>query len=179
MKFLCIECDRQMRFEDREVPGDGTLAAVFRCPACERRMALLTNPMETQLVSSLGVKVGGRTVPEQPLEGVRSTLRSGRPDAFADVDPEAASEAKPPVRGPIAEVDRDSAMETAPEGSGPTAPGRVRWSVEAVERLDRVPRFVRGMVKRIYTDWAKERGIAEMTPQEMDRAREELGLEGM
>jgi hypothetical protein len=35
------------------------------------------------------------------------------------------------------------------------------------------------MVKRIYTEWAWEQGIAEMTPETMDRARSELGLEGM
>ncbi len=144
MKFLCVECDRQMAFEERAVPGDGTLAAVFRCPACGRKTALLTNPMETQLVSSLGVKVGGRTVPEQPMELVRGSVREGRPDAFRD-------------------------QRAAP----------VRWSLEAVERLERVPSFVRGMVKRIYADWAKEREIEEITPEIMDRARTELGLEGM
>src|SRR2546427_1852427 len=56
MKFLCVECDRQMAFEDRQLPGDGTLAAAFRCPQCGRVVALLTNPMETQLVASLGVR---------------------------------------------------------------------------------------------------------------------------
>jgi hypothetical protein len=35
------------------------------------------------------------------------------------------------------------------------------------------------MVKRIYTDWAREQGIATITPAVMDRARSELGLEGM
>jgi hypothetical protein len=150
MKFLCVECDAQMTFQDRRVPGDGTMAAVFRCPECGRATALLTNPMETQLVSSLGVKVGGRTVPEQPLEHVRSSLRGGREAAF----------------------DENPAVDAA-------SAGPVRWSVEAVERLDRVPRFVRGMVKRIYADWAKEHGIREMTPEVMDRARRELGLEGM
>ena len=47
MKFLCVECDRQMQFEERQLPGDGTLAAAFRCPTCRRVVALLTNPMET------------------------------------------------------------------------------------------------------------------------------------
>src|SRR3989454_5762185 len=72
MKFLCVECDRQMAFEERRLPGDGTLAAAFRCPGCGRVVALLTNPMETQLVASLGVKIGGTTLPPQPLETVRS-----------------------------------------------------------------------------------------------------------
>jgi hypothetical protein len=35
------------------------------------------------------------------------------------------------------------------------------------------------MVKRIYVDWAKERGIPQITPEIMDRARTELGLEEM
>jgi hypothetical protein len=35
------------------------------------------------------------------------------------------------------------------------------------------------MVKRIYTEYATERGIVEITPAVMDRARVELGLEGM
>ena len=76
VKFLCIECDRQMGFAERELPGDGTLAAVFTCPACSRSVAMLTNPMETQLVASLGVQIGGRTVPEQPFELTRSTRRA-------------------------------------------------------------------------------------------------------
>lgn len=157
MKFLCVDCDERMEFDQRRVPGDGTLAAVFRCPGCGRRTAMLANPMETQLVSSLGVEVGGRTVPDQPLEMVRSSVATGREDAFVEAVPEGLGE------------------RAGPAGS---APG-VRWSPDATERLRRVPSFVRGMVRRIYTDWAKERGIREITPDVMDQARTELGLEGM
>ena len=57
--------------------------------------------------------------------------------------------------------------------------GRLIWTPDALDRLERVPSFVRGMVKRIYADWAREREIGEMTPEVMDRARTELGLEGM
>lgn len=147
MKFLCVECDQQMQFEERQLPGDGTLAAAFKCPACGRVVALLTNPMETQLVASLGVKIGGRTIDEQPMETVRGMVATGRDDAFDD--------------GKMG------------EGRGPI------WSREAQERLARVPGFVRGMVKRIYLDYAREHGIAEITPAVMDTARVELGLEGM
>ena len=56
---------------------------------------------------------------------------------------------------------------------------RVTWSPEATDRLGGVPRFVRGMVKRIYTDYAQEKQIEVITPDVMDRARSELGLEGM
>src|SRR5204862_274038 len=40
-------------------------------------------------------------------------------------------------------------------------------------------RLAQGMMKRIYADYAKERGIVEITPAVMDSARSELGLEGM
>jgi hypothetical protein len=153
MKFLCLPCDAVMTFAERQLPGDGTMAAVFECPACKREMALLTNPMETQLVSGLGIKVGGRTVPPQPLELTVGALAGGREDAFDEDADEPAAAASQPVR--------------------------VEWDAAAVERLGRVPSFVRGMVKRIYTDYARERGIACITPAVMDRARTELGLEGM
>lgn len=156
MKFLCLECDEVMAFAERQLPGDGTMAAVFVCGTCSREMAMLTNPMETQFVSSMGVKVGGREVPAQPMEGVRSALEGGREEAFAE----------PTTPGPSA-------------GPAPSGPSPVEWSAEAVDRLQRVPSFVRGMVKRIYTDYAREREIRTITPEVMDRARSDLGLEGM
>lgn len=149
MKFLCVDCDRQMLFEERRLPGDGTLVAAFRCPQCGRVVAMLTNPMETQLVTSLGVKIGGSSIAEQPFATIRKTLATPKEDALTEAGTE------------------------APRQSG------VRWSPEAVDRLSRVPAFVRGMVKRIYADYAREHGIAEITPAVMDTARQELGLEGM
>lgn len=156
MKFLCIECDRVMAFAERQIPGDGTMAAVFACPGCNREIAMLTNPMETQLVSSLGVHVGGRTVPEQPMQLTRSNVRDARDDVF--VEPDTA---------------------TAKDDDPAPAVTRVVWDPDAIDRLGRVPNFVRGMVKRIYTDWARENGVPTITPAVMDRARTELGLEGM
>ena len=44
MKFLCIQCDEVMSFSDRDLPGDGTITALFSCGACGREMAMLTNP---------------------------------------------------------------------------------------------------------------------------------------
>jgi hypothetical protein len=149
MKFLCLPCDQQMEFEERQVPGDGTFGAAFRCPKCDRSIALLANPMETQFVSALGVKIGGRTLDEQPLELVRTSV-VGKDDAFVDDAPPARTPSGAPV-----------------------------WSADAQERLSHVPSFVRGMVKKIYREYASERGIAEITPAVMDRARTELGLEGM
>ena len=72
-----------------------------------------------------------------------------------------------------------SAAEEPAVDAGMLRPGQVRWSGEARERLLAVPSFVRGMVKRIYGEYAVERGIGEITPEIMDRARSDLGLEGM
>ena len=150
MKFLCIDCDEQMNFEERQQPGDGTFAAAFTCPSCGRRVAMLANPMETQLVNSLGVKIGGRVLDAEPMEHIRTGV-VGRDDAFDD-------------GGSTSEV---------------RTPRRPVWSADARDRLERVPSFVRGMVKKIYTDYAAEHDIAEITPDVMDRARSHLGLEGM
>lgn len=176
MKFLCVECDERMDFAQRDVPGDGTLAAVFECPGCERAVAMLTNPMETQLVSSLGVEIGGSEVPEQPMEGTRAAVSEPRERAFPDGDAGAGA----PGTGPADGADGQPATEGADAGGETTDPDApVEWSPAAVDRLGRVPSFVRGMVKRIYTDWARERDIATITPDVMDRARSDLGLEGM
>ncbi|HEX6940516.1 MAG TPA: PCP reductase family protein [Longimicrobiales bacterium] len=147
MKFLCLGCDEVMHFAERRLPGDGTMAAVFACARCGHEIAMLTNPMETHFVSTMGVEIGGRTVPAQPMELVRGHLAEGRDEAFEDAP-------RPSAR-------------------------HVTWSAEAAARLQNVPPFVRGMVKRIYTDYASEHGIAVITPDVMDRARAELGLEGM
>lgn len=159
MKFLCLDCDEVMAFAEREVPGDGTLTAVFACGACGREMALLTNPMETSLVTSLGVEIGGRKVPEQPFQQTRTKLESTRDDAFTEV---------PPDPSPRGGERRDDGSRSA-----------VVWSTAATERLARVPSFVRGMVKRIYTEYAREHEIGTITPAVMDQARTDLGLEGM
>src|SRR3989475_10754496 len=72
MKFLCVECDRQMAFEERRLPGGGTLAAAFKCPGGGRVGALLTNPMGTQLGGSLGGEIrGGGGGAEAPRRGAR------------------------------------------------------------------------------------------------------------
>lgn len=154
MKFLCLKCDEQMRFKERAVPGDGTFAAAFTCPCCGWNIAMLANPMETQLVRSMGEKIGGRPLDvqlAQPLGLVRSTVR-GREDAF-----------------------EEERVQNGAEGTI----RRPTWSVEARDRLARVPNFARGMVKKIYNEFAMERGITEITPDVMDRARSELGLEEM
>lgn len=145
MKFLCLECDQRMDFDDRQVPGDGTFGASYKCPSCGKGIAMLANEMETRLVQGLGIEIGGRTIDPEPMDFIQKTMVT-KEGAFTEVG------AKLP---------------------------KVRWTEAGQDRLARVPTFVRGMVKRIYTDWAREQGVEEMTPDTMDRARVDLGLEDM
>jgi hypothetical protein len=58
----------------------------YGCPACGYEMAMLTNPFETQLVSSMGVRVGPEASagdgPKCPFSGMVSSADS----ATASVD---------------------------------------------------------------------------------------------
>ena len=58
MKFLCVPCDTPMRLRATEESEPGSLAVVYSCPACGYEMAMLTNQHETDMVRSLGVRIG-------------------------------------------------------------------------------------------------------------------------
>ena len=55
MKFLCVLCDQPMKLVEVAPPDRGSLSVVYECPECAHRIAMLTNPLETQMVTSLGV----------------------------------------------------------------------------------------------------------------------------
>ncbi len=75
MKFVCLNCETYMNFEKVEKPGEGSLGVFFGCPSCNAKFSMVTNPGETQMVSSLGVKLGGRTMAAEPFEMTRGTLK--------------------------------------------------------------------------------------------------------
>ena len=58
MKFLCVPCDKPMKLLEAAPPERGSVALTYSCPDCGYEFAMLTNPFETQLVSSLGVTIG-------------------------------------------------------------------------------------------------------------------------
>ena len=129
MKFLCVACDEAMKSVPASgAPNGDSFAVVFRCPRCEHRVALLTNPGETQLARSLGAAIGGRTAAHQPLEMARAAKRT------------------------------------------------LRWSEDADQRLQRVPDFVRPMVRESIERHAREYGLDEVTLQVMDEVRAKMGM---
>src|SRR5262249_29836716 len=146
MKFLCLDCDAPMKLHSTEGPDEGSLSVTFRCPECGFRVAMLTNPFETQMVRSLGVKVGGRTAPAEPFQNLRATMAGARPDAFEGTGPSGGS-------CPFAAALGGTESTTpAAETTG------VTWDAPAAARLERIPSFIRPMAQRSIQRFAKERG---------------------
>jgi hypothetical protein len=141
MKFLCVGCDEPMRFHSVEGPEEGSVSVAFSCPRCGNRVALLTNPVETQLVRALGVKIGGREVPPEPLEVVSTALTHQR------------------------------------EGSlGIEGEEGLVWVEAAEARLERLPPLARPMARMAISRYARERGVATVTPELMDEYRARAGF---
>ena len=57
------------------------------------------------------------------------------------------------------------------EESAPAEPAGPVWSAEALERLERIPSFVRPMAKMGIESFAKDNGHDEITAEVMDAAR--------
>ncbi len=167
MKFLCVECDEPMRLEKSQGPDEGSLTVTFACPECGRRVAMLTNPFETQLIRSLGVKVGGRTEPAAPFEHLRSSLAKQRPEAFEEaaavLQAEGATAPGCPFAGMIAEQEA-------------AAQSDMTWSAEAAARVERIPAFIRPMAKKAIERYAEGKGYRAVTEAVMDEARAALGM---
>jgi hypothetical protein len=147
MKFLCVPCDQPMKIMTVTPPDRGSIAVTYGCPACGYEMAMLTNPFETQLVSSLGIKVGPAT--------------NGEAAAGA-----ASTGSKCPFAGMVAGASETQAEEAA----------RVRWTAEAEARMESVPAFVRPMAKTGIEKFAEESGYALIDDKVLDEARTRFGM---
>ncbi len=168
MKFLCRECDTAMKFKEVMRPEQGSVTAVFECPDCFTEIAMFLNPWETQMLKSLDVQLGGSNESAQPMQMIRSQLETAKREPMPNPVPmeissgETAEGGRCPFTSVISE-----AFEEAPKPE-PTAP---TWSTEALERLERIPSFVRPMAKMGIESFAKENGHTEITAEVMDAAR--------
>lgn len=154
MKFLCVSCDQPMKLSHTRPPERGSLTAVYTCPSCAHAIAMLTNPMETELVTSLGVKIGpAATGGAAAAEGVA-------PDGTAA---ERAAAGGCPFSGVVAEMEA-----TAEDG--------ISWTREALARLDNIPEFVRPMARQGVEQYAESQGHAVVDEKVLDEARERFGM---
>jgi hypothetical protein len=136
-----------MKLQTVAPPDGGSLSIVYACPACGYEMAMLTNAYETQVVQSLGVRIG-------PERGRADAEASGSGCPFTAMIPGAGE---------------------AQRGAG-APPPVVRWTAAAEARLERIPEFIRPMARTGIERFAREQGAAEVDEQILDAAREFFGM---
>jgi hypothetical protein len=151
MKFLCVPCDTPMKLQTVAPPERGSLSVVYACPECGYEMAMLTNAYETQVVQSLGVRIGPQAGADT-LSAAGTSSSSGCP--FAEMIPG--------VEG------------GKTQAAGETIP--VRWTAAAEARLANIPAFVRPMARTGIERFARERGVLEVDERILDAAREFFGM---
>jgi hypothetical protein len=202
MKFLCVPCDTPMKLQTVGSPEGGSLSVVYSCPECGYEMAMLTNPYETQLVQSLGVRIGPDPLraAEAPAEArarpAGASAKAGCP--FAAMIPavegalhgsgarSAPDGAERGEGGPAsdgaggsgrlrAEGASASLAEASAEAGGANPPG-LDWTAAAEARLEKVPSFVRPMARTGIEKFARERGALEVDEKILDAAREFFGM---
>jgi hypothetical protein len=66
----------------------------------------------------------------------------------------------------------------APTRTAQSGPDPV-WTDAALKRLTAAPTFVQGMIRHLYTDYARRQGYTEITPAVMSEARQALGMTEM
>jgi len=192
MKFVCLKCETYMTFEKVEKPAEGTLGVFFECPSCQSRFSMVTNPGETQMVSSLGVQLGGRTEAAIPLEmtrgGLEENVSAGKGQMAAYLNekiqggqpatPAPAASAAPasgegesggcPFSAMVAQMGLGSSGATTP---APPAAEQLLWTPDAQEKLAKLPSFVQPMVKSSVETYARKSGFTTVTLQVMDDSK--------
>jgi hypothetical protein len=185
MKFVCLNCETYMNFEKVEKPAEGSLGVFFGCPSCGAKFSMVTNPGETQMVSSLGVQLGGRTAAAEPFEMTRGTLKnealagSGQMAAYLNEkiqggQPAGASAKAAPKEGektggcPFSAVVAQMGLTS---GSQTGAQSEFTWTADAKEKLEKLPAFVKPMVQSSIEAYARKHGYKTITLQVMDDSK--------
>jgi hypothetical protein len=173
MKFLCVTCDEALQNQGTEGPVDGVLTVRFGCPGCGWEMAMYMNPWETQSVRSLDVKIGGQSVPAEPMQMMRSSLSQRREDMPQPVKTATgATMADEAPKCPFADVVAE-AFNASQAGAEPVSTTGPIWTAEAEKRVaERIPSFVLPMARMGIEKYARERGYREITPQVLDEAKD-------
>jgi hypothetical protein len=147
MKFLCVPCDTPMKLQTVEPPERGSLSIVYSCPECGYEMAMLTNAYETQVVQSLGVRIGAE------VEAGAASTTGGRcpfPAMIPGNEQQQSNQASEPIP--------------------------VRWTAAAEARLANIPAFVRPMARTGIEKFARDNGALEVDEKILDAAREFFGM---
>lgn len=155
MKFLCVPCDTPMKLQTVGPPDRGSLAIVYSCPECGYEMAMLTNAYETQVVQSLGVRIGPGVSAERVSAENASAENAGATKGC-------------PFAAMVPTTEASSVTESSA--------GAVRWTAAAEARLANIPSFVRPMARTGIEQFARERGALEVDEKMLDEARGFFGM---
>lgn len=147
MKFLCIACDEPMKLQSVDDSGGGSLSVLYGCPTCDAGFAMLTNPLETEMVQSLGVKIGPAAAGGDMAEAARGA-------------------GKCPFSGVVREMEETATARPV----GPI------WTATALARLEGIPEFVRPMARQGIEHYAQSNGYAEIDEQVLEEARTRFGM---
>jgi Proto-chlorophyllide reductase 57 kD subunit len=164
MKFLCVPCDSPMKLQTVSPDDRGSLSVVYSCPECGYEMAMLTNSFETQMVQSLGVRIGP---PSTALGASSSSLAAEATEAPAGRCPFGAM--LPTKDGALGDAAHAKAID-------PDQPKPVRWTAAAEARLENVPAFVRPMARAGIEQFARDNGSVEVDEHILDAARAFFGM---
>jgi Proto-chlorophyllide reductase 57 kD subunit len=162
MKFLCVPCDTPMKLQTVGPPDRGSLSIVYACPECGYEMAMLTNAYETQVVQSLGVRIGP--------EGAAGAAGAPTASVSSTASAAAGTGSGCPFTAMIPGTDGAS------NGDALSAPASVRWTPAAEARLANIPAFVRPMARTGIERFARERGTLEVDERVLDAARDFFGM---
>jgi hypothetical protein len=165
VKFLCVPCDQPMKLAEVSPPDRGSIAVRYACPACGYEMAMLTNPHETQVVTSLGVRIGAEGQGLVAAAGVGSAAAGMSPPAEGSACPFAAMVAQPSGAG------GDVALGESADTAAPVA-----WTPEAEARLANIPSFIRPMARSGIERYARDRGCERVDETMLDEARAHFGM---
>jgi Proto-chlorophyllide reductase 57 kD subunit len=169
MKFLCVPCDSPMKLQTVGPPDRGSLSIVYTCPECGYEIAMLTNAYETQMVQSLGVRIG-------PDAGAGAAASGGR-CPFSAMIPTVAADSDGAFSAPAdAERGEGAPASDGIGGSGGAKRPGLEWTAAAEARLANVPEFVRPMARTGIERFARERGALEVDEKILDAAREFFGM---
>jgi hypothetical protein len=135
-----------MKLQTVVPPDRGSLSVLYSCPECGYEIAMLTNAYETQVVQSLGVKIG-------PAAGAEATTSAG----------------KCPFPSMIPSTEGAGEVRAAESIS-------VRWTPGAEARLVNIPEFVRPMAKIGIEKFARDRGSIEVDEKILDEAKDFFGM---
>ncbi len=156
MKFLCVPCDTPMRMRSTAESEPGSLSVVYECPECGYEMAMLTNQHETDMVRSLGVRIGPAAAAAIANPGTAASMVTSEEPAAG--------------RCPFSAMLGGTAQ---PEAATPEGP---EWTPGALARLESIPEMVRPMARAGIEMVARENGHRLIDEAVLADARARFGM---